>query len=378
MRCLPQPILVAQMTHFPISHINDVLPHLEGRKDFVVAHKDGYSVIDYVYALPDSFDHPARIECRGIKFAPDGGVLARPLHKFMNIGQTPELQPHLLDFTQSHVVMDKLDGSMIHPAIVNGEVVFMTRMGRTDVAQKAERHLDGRLADWCRKMDKHGTTPIFEWTAPDNRIVVRYDESTLTLLAVRENESGEYLAHSEISDLGIPAVKTHNPRHTNAADFLAYARAIQGAEGFVVRFDSGLWVKAKGDDYVLKHRAKDSILQEKNILALVLSGGLDDVLPLLDEPDAKAAREYAASVEAGIQRTAAALSHVVSANDNVSQKDFALTVVPILPPLWRPAAFQVRQGQPPNEVIRARIAANCNSATQVAECRPLHGATWSI
>lgn len=364
-------------THFPIRHIGDVLPFVEGRKDFVVADKGDYTVIDYVFAGEDTFDHPARIECRGIKFAPDGSVLARPLHKFMNIGQTPETQPDKIDFGQPHVVMDKLDGSMIHPAIVNGEVVFMTRMGRTDVARKAERHLDARLADWCRKMAKHGATPIFEWTAPDNRIVVSYDESSLTLLAIRENESGEYLQNDEFADLGIPTVRTHASSHENAADFLAYARAIQGAEGFVVRFDSGLWVKAKGDDYVLKHKAKDSILQEKNILALVLNGGLDDVLPLLAEADARAAREYASSVEAGIAVTANWLWERVANTEDMTQKDFALNVVPSLEPVFRPAAFQVRSGQNSRDVIRARIAANTNSQSQVDASRDLHGAKWN-
>lgn len=368
------------MTHFPIHHIDDVLPHIEGRKDFVVADKGDYTVIDYVFAGDDTFAHPARIECRGIKFAPDGSVLARPLHKFMNIGQTPDTQPDKIDFSQPHGIMDKLDGSMIHPAIVDGEVVFMTRMGRTDVAQKAERHLTQHVEMACRAMLNNDITPIFEWTAPDNRIVVRYDDSRITLLAVRHNYSGSYQDRASAAmwarDMGIPLVTHHSPQHTSAADFLAYARAIQGAEGFVVRFDSGLWVKAKGDDYVLKHKAKDSILQEKNILALVLNGGLDDVLPLLDDTDAKAAREYAAAVEAGIAATAGRVARVVTDNDNVPQKDFALNVVPVLPPLWRPVAFQVRAGQNPRDVIRARIAANTNSQTQVDANRALHGARW--
>lgn len=370
------------MTHFPITHINDVLPHIQGRKDFVVADKGDYTVIDYVFAGEDTFDHSARIECRGIKFAPDGRVLARPLHKFMNIGQTAETQPDKIDFSQPHVVMDKLDGSMIHPAIVNGEVVFMTRMGRTDVARRAERHLDSRLSYMCRLLleAEHPATPIFEWTAPDNRIVVRYDQSALTLLAIRRHDDGFYYPPSICGDWGkdmhVGYVAHHNPRHTSAVDFLAYARAIQGAEGFVVRFDSGLWVKAKGDDYVLKHRAKDSILQEKNILALVLSGGVDDVLPLLDEADARAAREYAISVNAGIARQASAISRLVADNDNLQQKDFALTVVPTLPAALRPIAFMARRGTNPREIIRARIAANTSSQSAVDECRVLHGAMW--
>lgn len=369
------------MTHFHIEHINDVLPHVEGRKDFVVAHKDGYSVIDYVFAVDDTFDHPARVECRGIKFAPEGTILARPLHKFMNIGQTPDTQPDKVDFGQPHIIMDKLDGSMIHPAIVNGEVVFMTRMGRTDVARKAERHLTRDLMYGARDWIEAGITPILEWTAPDNRIVVRYENSALTLLAARENETGEYLdigAASDVADsLGVPLVRHHNPRHTSATDFLAYARAIQGSEGFVVRFDNGLWVKAKGDDYVLKHRAKDGINLEKNLLALVMEGGLDDVLPLLDAADALEATHYAVKVELGIADTVEKLTAIVAANANMPQKDFALSVVPTLHPAWRPLAFMVRSGRDPRAVVRARIAANTNSQADVDECRILHGATWN-
>lgn len=364
------------MTHFPISHISDVLPHVEGRPDFVVADKGDYTVIDYAFAGDDTFAHPARLECRGIKFAPDGSVLARPLHKFFNIGEKPDTQPHVLDFGQPHVIMDKLDGSMIHPAIVNGDVVFMTRMGRTDVARKAERHLTPRMRGVLLEIMPVGVTPIFEWTAPDNRIVVRYDESALTLLAVRDNITGEYWQHGTLAETCLPIVTHHSPRHTSAADFLAYARSIQGAEGFVVRFDNGQWVKAKGEDYVLKHRAKDSILQEKNLLALVLSGGLDDVLPLLDDSDARAVKRYAEEVESGIAITADWIWRCVADNDNLSQKEFATTIVPNMDPIFRSLAFQVRAGHRPHDVIRARIAANCNSSTQVEECRPLHRASW--
>ncbi|MER9911647.1 hypothetical protein NKJ71_13540 [Mesorhizobium sp. M0050] len=368
------------MTHFPISHIDDVLPHIEGRNDFVVAHKDGYSVIDYVFAGDDTFAHPARIECRGLKFAPSGAILARPLHKFMNIGQTPETQPDRIDFSRPHIIMDKLDGSMIHPAIVHGEVVFMTRMGRTDVARKAERHLTPRLVASCRGLLEDGVTPIFEWTAPDNRIVVRYGKSSLTLLAMRDNRTGYYWTRDWVvkaaKDMGMPAVRIHPSTHTSAADFLACARAIQGAEGFVVRFDDGLWVKAKGEDYVLKHRAKDGISMEKNLLALVIAGGIDDVLPLLDEADATAARQYAQDVEVGLSATAGAIKRLVASNDNLSQKEFALTVVPTLKPAMRSVAFMARSGMDAREVIRARIAANTSSQAAVDDCRILHGATW--
>lgn len=370
------------MTHVAINHINDVLPHIEGRTDFIVAKKEGYSVIDYVYALQDSFDDPYRMECRGLKFGEDGRILARPLHKFFNINEREDTQAHLLDFTEPHTIMEKMDGSMIHPAMVNGRVVFMTRMGHTDVAIKAERHMTRAVEDACLTLLHWGYTPIFEWTAPDNRIVVRYDDSRLTLLAIRETVSGYYTTRQFCeawgAEMGVDIVPVHNSGERTGADFAAYARAVLGFEGFVVRFENGLWVKAKGEDYVLKHKAKDSILQEKNILALVLTGGLDDVLPLLDEPDADAARSYRNAVEAGVERTVVDLRRFLAANENVPQKEFAVEKVAALPKPMRSLAFTARKGVDAGEAVRALLIANTNNQTRVDEFRELHNARWAI
>ncbi len=369
------------MTHPTITHIDDVLPHIEGRTDFIVAQKDGYSVIDYVYALADSFDDQVRVECRGIKFAADGSVLARPLHKFFNVNEREDTQAHVLDFSAPHTVMEKLDGSMIHPAIVDGELCFMTRMGRTDVARKAERHLTPELRRSILTL-RGRATPIFEFTAPDNRIVVSYPESKLTLLAIRLNETGSYYPRTVLSDwaidMNVPLVPIHDPQHATGADFVAYARAVTGIEGFVVRFENGLWVKAKGDDYVLKHKAKDSILQEKNILQMVLTGSLDDVLPLLDAHDADAARSYRDSLLVGVARTVDELRRFVVDNENVPQKEFATDKVANLPKPMRSLAFQIRKGIDAEEAVRAMLIANAGSQTRVDECRELHGAKWNV
>jgi len=369
------------MTHPTIYHIDDVLPHIAGRDEFVVAQRDGYQVIDYNFALADSFDDPVRVECRGIKFSQDGRIIARPLHKFFNIGERPDTQPNLLDFSQSHAVTEKLDGSMIHPAIVNGEVVFMTRMGRTDVARKAERHLTPAMSSECRIELEAGVTPIFEFTAPDNQIVIRYGESALSILAMRWTRSGEYLDRTYCAEvaaaMGAPLVAHHSSDWSSGQAFADYAHAVTGIEGFVVRFDSGLWVKAKGTDYILKHRAKDSVLQEKNVLALVVGGGLDDVLPLLDAADRARIEVYRDGVLSGLTKTAHDLTRFVAANDSLSQKEFAVSAVPTLPQHLRSLAFQVRTRGAASAAVNGAVLKSVGSATAVEAVRPLHGALWA-
>jgi len=362
-----------------IEHIDDVLPHIEGRTDFVVVQKDGYTVIDYVYTLPDTFDDPVRLECRGLKFGPDGRILARPFQKFFNVGERPEATGENLDLTQPHIVMEKLDGSMIHPAIVDGRLVFMTRMGRTDVARKAERHLSRELAYECELWLNNGVTPIFEFVAPDNRIVVPYTNSELYLLSLRFTASGTYTAHDVVgraaSAMGVKAAPVHDlPRDKNA--FLAIARAVMGMEGFVIRFANGSMVKAKGEDYVLKHRAKESILQEKNVLALVIRGEIDDVLPLLEPSDRVRVERYRADVLAGIAEAEDILLRIVEAGKSADQKTFATVLLAGVLPQVRSLAFQVRAGANPRTAIVTAISKGSTSSSGVDRVRPLFGASF--
>jgi len=366
-----------------INHIDDVLPSIAGRSEFVHALRDGYSVIDYNFALADSFDDPIRLECRGIKFASNGGILARPLHKFFNIGERVETQPHVLDFSQAHVVTEKMDGSMIHPAIVDGEVVFMTRMGRTDVARKAERHLTLAVNLGCRaQLARVNKTPIFEFTAPDNRIVVRYAESGLTLLAIRDNATGAYDPPDWVAEvaasMGVAAVPHHLSDWNSGQAFADYARAVQGMEGFVVRFADGTWVKAKGEDYVLKHKAKESVLQEKNVLALIARGELDDVLPLLDADDRSSIEAYRDVVESGLRRTAEELAGHVYGGRELDQKTFATIHQQGIVPSLRPLAFQIRSGASASEAVRSAVMKSSGSQSAVDAARHLHGAIWPL
>jgi RNA ligase len=100
---------------FPeIRHLDDVLPHIEGRDEFIVAEREGYSVVNYVVAMADTFNMTGpddlggavRRECRGLKFAPSGEIAARPFVKFFNVGEKEETQPHLVNLSQPHVIME--------------------------------------------------------------------------------------------------------------------------------------------------------------------------------------------------------------------------------------------------------------------------------
>lgn len=287
---------------FPvIRNISDVLPAIEGRSEFVVAVKDGYTVINYNVMFEDTFppvnvmvpgpfldtmfqdgDAAIRRECRGIIFDNEtGDILRRPYHKFFNVNERPETEN--IPLYDDHIILDKLDGSMIAPFFNRGVLVFGTKMGATDVAKPVEEFVNNnpQYIDFSRDLIENGFTPIFEWCSRKQRIVLDYPEDRLILTALRHIETGIYANYGQLLAwskfiAGIPVVKALHGQSSIEA-LIYFTKGLQDTEGFVVRFDDGHMVKLKCDWYVQIHKAKERILQDRHIVELILDQRLDDV-----------------------------------------------------------------------------------------------------
>lgn len=285
---------------FPIiKNISDVLPSIEGRKEFLVMDKGDYIVIDYAYVDNDSFDDPIRLECRGLIFdKATGNILRRPLEKFFNYGEKGTYET--LDWSEDHIVMDKRDGSMIAPFILNGQVVLGTRAGVTEHSKKAEALIDHQTRNEIKLCIQWGFTPIFEWTAPENRIVLPYEKSELRLLAMRYMITGEYIPVEDLKNwsmvFDIPLVDFIQTKLDKDSVF-SYRETATETEGYVVFFPkSRLHIKIKTDEYSKMHRAVSFLERETMILPIVLDNLHDDILPALSEDNQKKLIDYAKRV----------------------------------------------------------------------------------
>jgi RNA ligase len=277
---------------FPQIHtMADVLPAIEGRHEFIVAERDFGFVINYLVAMPDTFKMEGpddvmgaiRRECRGLIFDTEGNIMSRPYHKFFNVNEKEETQAHRLDLTRAHTVMDKLDGSMIRPVRMHGMIRLATKMGVTDIAIEAEQLLDVDQYAWLEDMMIDGFTPIFEYVAPTNKIVVEYTEPKLILTGVRETVSGEYRSLRQW-DAPFELVRTDSNVHDFDA-YLAFKRGETNREGDIIRFADGHMVKVKNDWYVQIHKTKDIVRVDRNIVELVLNETIDDTRAMLDPSD---------------------------------------------------------------------------------------------
>jgi RNA ligase len=310
---------------FPeIRTIDDVLPHIAGRDEFIVAERDYGTIINYAVAFEDTFPpikvsggsarmraeraltNAMRRECRGLIFYPDGRIMSRPFHKFFNIGEREETLPNRIDLTQSHTVMEKLDGSMIRPVMADGRLRLGTKMGVTEVSMNAEVWLaaqDSARSEWLLSMMENGVTPILEWCSRKNQIVIDYAEDNLILTAVRNTITGEYI---DIHSLNTPfdVVPVYGSVEGNLNDFIERLRKEEGREGVIIRFNNGHMFKGKNDWYVRIHKVLDRVRFDRHIVELILTEQLDDAAPLLPPHEADRVRDFAA-------RFGAQLHHLV-------------------------------------------------------------------
>lgn len=318
---------------FPIiNNISDVLPAIEGRDEFTVAVKEGYTVINYNVMMADTFDCNIRRECRGIIFdTATGEIIRRPFHKFFNVNEREETQDHVIDLSQSHAILEKLDGSMIAPFIVDGQMIWGTKMGATDVAKPVEEFVKNNrnYHYYAYKMIMRGYTPIFEWCSRKQRIVLDYSEDQLILTAMRDIVSGRYVSHDLVvitaEDYNIPVVRVFEPQ-TDMRAFIDYVSDLKDLEGFVVRFSDGHMLKLKCHWYIQIHKAKEAILQDRNIVELILDEHLDDIKANLPAEDRDRLTQFESDINKAINITVSDICIQLDSliRNGVDRKTFAL------------------------------------------------------
>jgi RNA ligase len=125
--------------------------------------------------------------------------------------------------------------------------------------------------------------------------------------------------------------------------FVEYTRGLEDLEGFVVRFADGHMAKLKCDWYVQIHKAKEKILQDRNIVELILDEKLDDVKAHLPAEDRDRLTQFESEINKAVSISVSdiriELDRVI--RNGVDRKTFAMGRAQELDGYIRPIVFRL-------------------------------------
>lgn len=259
---------------------------VKGRNEFAIKETPHTVCFDYIVILSDTFDlkDKSRISWirrnfRGVTFCrKTGRMLSLPLHKFFNINQTAETA--FQNYQQKNAtIYEKVDGSMIHfYRLSDGGLLASTcRSASTPQAIESLAFAKNNpvLESQILATIDQGLTPIFEWVAPHNQIVVRYSECRLVYLISRNRDTGKYIFEEKYQD----KAKKYNFKFSDIYQHLDHQ-----FEGYVCHFDDGEMLKAKTPWYLERHRAVDALMRPMyKLYEVALDGHMDDLISIASE-----------------------------------------------------------------------------------------------
>lgn len=306
-------------------------------------------------------------ECRGMVIQPINDLkssksrivgasrlLAWPMDRFYNLGDPACAQ---IDWNDVDLrVYEKLDGTMIvaywdpddhrwhcgtravcegdvpfqESSLVEAGLTFSELFFRSLIATREAE--EGRDLAWkptgieqVVHLDKE-LTYVFELTTPINRVVVKYDEPRVCLLAARHTATGQEIPIEELRLQHVRRPRTWPIRSAEALKAFVDSMDPVELEGAVVcdsRFNRG---KCKNAKWVLASRSKDNVMTSKrSALIAVVKGQADDVIPLISTEAADAIRELQRTILLWADRTDQTFVDF-SSQAGSDRKSFALLV----------------------------------------------------
>lgn len=293
----------------------------------------------------------------------DVEVLAWPLNRFYNLGQDCCDE---VDFNDPKLrVFEKLDGTMCI-------LYWDTKKDKWCVATRsipeADLPLYGDLIShdesltfsslfwraWDETLDSKSKqsldkslTYVFELTTPLNRIFVKYDSYSVTLLAVRDTRAG-----IEFDILNSNYILPDMPRPNlwmnlssfNLEELIKFTNNANPLklEGYIVVDSNWNRIKIKNLKWVFASRAKDFLtVSKKNGLKAIIDGTADDVISMIDDKTVSKKLE-------NIQKSL--LSYIKEINENYAKfkfiankdrKKFAKLVMNVSKKHWSGIYFQM-------------------------------------
>lgn len=221
----------------------------------------------YVHAGVD-FTDPLVRNSRALTMNKYTRIITIGFEKFFNYKQLDDTD-YSKEFIKQYTSVDtstplktweKLDGTLIALGVNDIEFVASTSSStQTEFSKKAIKHFENnmQLFDY---MKRNNLCLLFEYTAPDNQIVIPYHQEKYTLIGARkrniEDSTIIRLPKEIVDSLGLESIE---PIYKTYEELIDYQKHNQTTEGFVVENQYGKLVKFKTNYWFKQHAEMSSL-----------------------------------------------------------------------------------------------------------------------
>ena len=268
---------------FEIPTLQEALQIIEANPSFYCKEEHGLLTFAYRLATYEDFENPKARELRGITYDKQNGNHYLSIHKFFNQNEYNKVMNRI----EVIEAREKVDGSLITPIVLNNKVILKSKTSFTSSqATESTKLLSDNYKAMILDLYKDNLIPLFEYTSPQNQIVLFYPVDTLYLLQIRNNITGEYLPYKELEYIAnkydIKRVKIFNYTFDK---LLELAKTKEELEGWVI------WDGSNNPNHFRKIKTKwyfnlHRIVAPNNMLPHLLiqaffNEKIDDVLSLV-------------------------------------------------------------------------------------------------
>jgi len=313
-------------------------------KDFSLDDKV-YRIFNYRLASWTEFQLPDAINARGIMFDITSDcnptIACMPPTKFFNYeeGGVNHKQNKIGD------QMVKMDGSLISTYLHNGDLLLKSKSSLFSTQALSAMNLLNNPENSALKIELQilanmSYTANMEYTSPSNRVVVSYEKDALTLLGIREHNTGMSLYASELEVFldrhNMPELKkilvkyiSLKDRVINQEEYVSSIKAEQEGEGYVVEMvgeDGAYLVKLKNTKYLMLHQTKEAIFSDKKLFEAVIEEVTDDLRTLFIDDDhiIRRIEDMENRVRPVYNHMMSTVESFVEKNKHLTRKEFAI------------------------------------------------------
>jgi RNA ligase len=377
----------ARMARYPeIRHLDDVAHRVDPERGVHLFTQEDVLILRYVTARPNTFETELDLECRSLIFDRESGdLLSRSLHKFFNLGEREGLAD--LPLEEGADLSLKIDGTMLSAFTSPpraGELRFHTKGGLTEHAARGLALAPPNVIALALEAIGEGGTPTFEWTSPENRVVIPYAETEFRLIAIRDRVTGAYLeglADDLARKYGVarPGSLGRVTGLTETAEALTRLGARTDIEGAVLTFADGHRVKWKTKDYHARHKVLANIEHERRVYQCWFEGVGDDTAASLGGERGRALLAFLEEIETAISTACGEIAAELAPLTELPPADRAAKVRDRFSGVRQSVAFSMLKGYDGREAVH-RIAAGRIGSEEGRESlkRELGLPSWTI